>query len=147
MTNFLPPSVAARTSGPDGDIDRLLREFYQAEMPDPWPRLSAPAAAPMPPPKSKVSWLRQNLARPLVLAAAVAFLLVGYGTLAAMFPAQPARSSLTPASPEIGHRPGRRVEPLRVITPRGNEARGWEQDGDGEIKLYLERIPSPAKQR
>jgi hypothetical protein len=145
MKTPITPSVFARATRPD-DVDGILRDFYRAEIPSPWPRLLAPAPAARPIRPASASWLRR-IARPLTLAAALAFLLIGYLTLAGMFPAT--QSGVTPLPSEsrpIGHRP-RMIEPVRVITPRGNEARGWEKEVDGVIDIYLERTISPAKRR
>src|SRR5262245_12021954 len=41
--NRTPDSFSSRRS-PDDLVDSLLREFFRAEMPDPWPSLEAPTA-------------------------------------------------------------------------------------------------------
>lgn len=64
-----------RTPG-DHDLDQLLRAFYKAELPEPFPVLKAPRARPAP----VVSWsLLRNRA---ALAASVCLLLVGGWLLA-----------------------------------------------------------------
>jgi hypothetical protein len=74
----LPPSPATPRDGgrlPD-DLDGLLRAFYRAEMPDPWPVLEPPAAAGVaggPPAPGRRPLARSRLA----LAATVSFLLIG----------------------------------------------------------------------
>lgn len=70
---------------PDDDLDGLLRAFFQAELPRPWPALKAPptphpAVAPLP--------VRRGLFRSrLALAASVALLVTGALTLPGRFAA------------------------------------------------------------
>jgi hypothetical protein len=72
--------------GPPDDLDRLLREFYRAELPEPWPVLRRPEAPPSRPRAARPRrWT--GLRRRLTVAASVALLLVGYLLLARAFPA------------------------------------------------------------
>jgi hypothetical protein len=105
-----PPSTDPRRAGPPpGDLDGLLRTFFRAEMPHPWP------AAPMPgrtsasrngSPKSAAG----DFFRPrrwslgssrLALAAALAGLMVGTLLLSGRFQPNTAPETL-PGAPEIG---------------------------------------------
>jgi len=79
MTVMTPPNVPHSGRPPEDDLDGLLRSFYKAEMPDPWPSFEAPAPSngvlpfrrPNQPP-------RQSLWRSrLALAAAILLLVVG----------------------------------------------------------------------
>jgi hypothetical protein len=144
-TPLLPPD-RLHSAGFD-EVDRLLTDFYRAEVPQPWPRLRAPAPPPAPRPPIVRSRLVQRLARPLGLAAAVAFLLFGYLTLSATFSGNPGAIRPMFDSPHFGTLPRPKVEPVRIKTPRGNDARAWEKAEDGVIQIYLERDPQPAKQR
>ena len=81
MSSVQPSSAGPREGGhlPD-DLEGLLRAFFRAEMPDPWPTLPAPAAAPR----------RGPLGRSrLALAASVAFLLIGQLSLCGTLPDAP----------------------------------------------------------
>jgi hypothetical protein len=69
---------------PADDLDGLLREFYEAEMPDPWPSLRPPMASPSQPSRSRGRpWglFRSRLA----LAASVGLLVVGQLFLSGTF--------------------------------------------------------------
>lgn len=63
--------MSRQTAVPD-DLDRLLHDFFQAELPDPWP--ACPAAAPSAP--LAVAGASASRGR-LVLAASVLLLLAG----------------------------------------------------------------------
>lgn len=71
-----PPNVPGETQSRDDDLEALLRSFFRAEMPDPWPSLEAPASRlpfrPVHRPERPALW-RSRLA----LAASVALLVVG----------------------------------------------------------------------
>src|SRR5205807_413925 len=76
MSFQVAPPNHRSDGAPEGDeVDRLLRGFYQAEMPDPWPSFEAPAETPRalpfpaPAPRSSLS-ARSRLA----LAASIALL-------------------------------------------------------------------------
>jgi hypothetical protein len=70
---------------PRDDVDRLLRDFFRAEMPDPWPELSPPEALPLRPMKARTNrWA--GLRRRFAVAASVGLVLVGYLFLARAFP-------------------------------------------------------------
>ncbi len=44
MTVVTPPTIVPRSGHPpEDDLDGLLRAYFQAEMPDPWPSFEAPA--------------------------------------------------------------------------------------------------------
>jgi hypothetical protein len=78
MSLLSPPSVPRRGDQPPDDVDRVLRAFFKAQMPDPWPSLEAPApprTLPFPAARSAARWplMRSRLA----LAASVALLVVG----------------------------------------------------------------------
>src|SRR5947208_1798495 len=79
------------------DVDRLLTEFYQAEMPDPWPQVCSPLA-----PREDGALLSRSeratipFRRPvaryprtfrrLAVAAALVLALIGYWAVAGFFP-------------------------------------------------------------
>jgi hypothetical protein len=79
MSFLLSPPQSPRQddSGDDG-LDNLLKSFYRAQMPDPWPAMEAPAErrvflATFAPPRRRQSLLRSRLA----LAASLALLVGG----------------------------------------------------------------------
>src|SRR5712692_10154259 len=85
MSFYEPTSVdpMSRERNPD-ETDRLLREFFQAQMPDPWPNLEPPAqpiAAPAQAPGRRWNLVRSRLA----LAASIALLVGGHLFLSGTF--------------------------------------------------------------
>src|SRR5260370_23978794 len=111
----------------------MLRSFFRAEVPDPWPTLKVPEAM-MKPAKRRSVWLR--IGPRLALAASVAFLLFGYLTLASIFPKQ-LPNGVNNGGPQIGN------VPRRVHTRSGNEALMWEEKSPGArptIFIQLQEI-------
>jgi hypothetical protein len=71
-----PPVVGALGSARSGDdLDGLLRAFYRAEMPHPWPELEPPAFTSVP--SSRLAFWRGIKRSHLALAASVALLIGG----------------------------------------------------------------------
>jgi hypothetical protein len=86
MTVVTPPTIVPRSGQPpEDDLDGLLRAYFQAEMPDPWPSFEAPVprngVLPLRRPKaSRFAPWRSRLALAasiLLLIAAALFLLSG----------------------------------------------------------------------
>jgi hypothetical protein len=77
MSVVVPPFLDLSGRPSEDEVDGLLRNFYQAELPNPWPSLEAPAAKnvilPFRPAAKRFPMLRTRLA----LAACVAFLVAG----------------------------------------------------------------------
>jgi hypothetical protein len=96
------------------NVDRLLREFYRAEMPAPWPRLTLPSPVPMRRPAQRLS---RNFFR-LALAASVIIGLAAYWGIAGMFP-KDAVPSAGINGPEISEKPRHRV-PSKHPSPAEN---------------------------
>jgi hypothetical protein len=90
------------------NVDQYLRAFFQKEMPDPWP----PANVPSPQKRQGVNfgWYVR-----LVIAASLALVLVGYLTLASMFPPTPEPGLSIDRSQTIGMKP-------HVHAPRNTDA-------------------------
>ena len=80
-----PPTLDFPLRGhSEDDIEGLLREFYRAEMPHPWPAVTVPDEAPARGPRLMPA--RRSLFRSrLALAASVALLVVGLGLLSGSF--------------------------------------------------------------
>jgi hypothetical protein len=79
MSFMLSPPTSPRqdTSGDDG-LDNLLRSFYKAQLPDPWPSCEAPPDRRVLFPLSPAARRRQPLLRSrLALAASVVLLVAG----------------------------------------------------------------------
>jgi hypothetical protein len=79
-------SLSYRNNGDSEEVDGLLRRFFRAEMPHPWPTLKAPVSTlsfrPAQAPKTRWTSVRSRLA----LAASVGFLMVGSWCLSAKLP-------------------------------------------------------------
>ncbi len=147
--NDLHPPMTSRWS--DDHMDELLRGFFSAEIPDPWPAMTAPqpATIKLPPRRptipSRQRWFR--IGARLTLAASIGFILVAYLALARNFPhVNNERSVIGPDTKDIGSKLP--AIPKRVTTPRGQEALLWEENQDGDrILLKLQMIDLPKGQR
>jgi hypothetical protein len=62
------------------DLDGLLRSFFQAELPHPWPQLSVPESKKETPSRNWFS-LRRGMTSRLALAASVALLFLGHALI------------------------------------------------------------------
>jgi hypothetical protein len=107
------------------EVDRLLHDFYQAELPDPWPPL--PVRLPLRGPVVR----RYSL--PLVrlaVAASVVLAFLAYWVLGGLFP-QPSASWTPGTVPEIGEHQSpfkKRLSPIEhQRTPAGNDAQVFEE--------------------
>jgi hypothetical protein len=114
------------------NVDRLLREFYRAEMPDPWPRLALPSQAPMRRPAQRFS---RSFFR-LALAASVVIALTAFWGVARMFPKDAAPGTVINGS-EIGSKPGHRI-PLKNLSPVEN----IRTPGGIDAQLFEEGLPN-----
>ena len=101
------PPLKPRPGGRFGeDLEGLLRAFFAAEMPRPWP-----AGEPFPP--SPRPARRQSLARSrLALAASVGLLLTGSLGLSGLFPGQDPPPPAGVSEPVIGTRERPREKPV-----------------------------------
>jgi hypothetical protein len=124
--------------GPSGDeLEGMLRTFFRAEVPDPWPTMKFPEPILKLRKPRRSTWLR--VGPRLAVAASVALLVVGYLALGSIFPKhQPDGPSMN--GPTIGQKDNR---PRRVHTPGGREALMWEQKTSGDrptIIIQLQEI-------
>lgn len=107
---------------PADALDQLIRAFYRAEMPDPWPALKLPtatASAPAPPRERVHPWLSGRMA----LAASVVLLLCGTWYLAGLFPGYP---TARPGSPSEGAASRHRIEEYRIEYRLGPDGKPLE---------------------
>jgi hypothetical protein len=120
-------------TGPKDNLDELLRAFFQAEMPSPWPTLEAPEPQPILLP-AKRPWSMTPLKRSrLALAASVALLVGGSLFMAGHFEGQPPETLKSP-----GGGTAEQIDPLKV---RIRENLIQEPDGTGiHIEIY-EQVP------
>lgn len=100
MSFLVRPSMPQPNDGPD-EIDGLLRRFFQAEMPAPWPACPAteePAARVVP--DRTTSWweLPQRFASRLSLALSLAVLLAGAWCLSGSFTGPAVRPDAGPGT-------------------------------------------------
>jgi hypothetical protein len=113
------------------NVDRLLREFYRAEMPDSWPRLNLPSHAPM---RRSAQRFPRSYFR-LALAASVVIGLAAYWGVAGMFPKDVAPGAGI-NGPEISDKPGHRA-PLKHLSPVEN----IRTPGGVDARLFEEGLP------
>ena len=138
---FVEPPVS-RTD----DLDDLLRSYFQAEMPSPWPALKLPEERTVLPlaPRQVRTWspLRSRLA----LAASVGLLLTG----ALLFSGPPQPRDPTGAPADGGHNLASKPRDLPVAPrdsiklPGGGEVEikeSLEQDGSDPTKFIIELSP------
>jgi len=121
------------------EVDRLLSDFYKAQMPHPWPALRLPGvtAARRPVPRFAHSMRR------LALAATVVLALVAYWGLAGMF-SHPAARPLPGDGAEINQNNMNRGAPVRHLvpmerqrTPAGNDVQLFEEDTPSGIVINV----------
>jgi len=107
-------------------MDRMLREYFHSEMPDPWPRLTPPIPVPV---RRPVLRFTRSFRR-LALAAAIALALFGYWAVARYFP----QNGTTPAigGHEIGQNPGHKQQLVPVEQ---------QQTPSGAVKIFEEQLP------
>ena len=99
-------------------IDGLLQEYFQSEMPQPWPSFAYP--------RPEVRPARKRTFFRLALAACVALLFLGYLSLAQMFPSPDASGpNGIHQGPTIGK--GVRVAPLDSKKPASETPRHLEK--------------------
>jgi len=126
MSITIPPFVRSRSDRPDDDVDTLLRDFFHAETPKPWPM--PPAVGPRngtyangqgtlsltakPVQPSRKPWA---LSSRLALAASLGGLLVGTWLLSGQFKGNP-----QPDDANLGS-PSGSIKIREQIIQRGNE--------------------------
>lgn len=95
MTSPKEVPLTLRHAGlPPDDIDGLLRAFFRAELPDPWPVLKSPAADENPVAVRKTGRTWSMMRSRLALAASIGLLLIGCWFLSGLGVGRPA--------PEVG---------------------------------------------
>jgi hypothetical protein len=134
---------------PGHELDRMLRRYFRAEMPEPWPTLQPPNHVLKPAGEASSlrgsrTAFRRQVAR-LVLAASLGFLFAGYLGLAGRFPQPVPRGTDLPQP--VGPGPIGLHKPLLLDTPGGAKVLSWEQKvPDGEL-LLMQEISAPRNKR
>jgi hypothetical protein len=106
------------------DMDDLLRDYFQAELPQPWPTFKAPKPARS---RDTLSFWSRSGAR-LAIAACVGLLLIGYMSIAAYFPGAQAPTGADVQGSEIASKNGgmRPNNPNRPAVPKVQGNQGEE---------------------
>jgi hypothetical protein len=148
MTYSTRPPVNPRFASPPDELDGLLRRFYRAQLPHPWPAPPGLASEPQTteaPRKLGVARLFRGATR-VAVAAAVAFLVIGYLALQSWFP----DPRPTNGKPELQNglfarpllKPGHSVD----RTPSGQRVGVDVQQSPNDPKSFIIRVePLPAK--
>jgi hypothetical protein len=92
MSNELMQNEEARP-----DMDNLLHEFFEAEMPKPWPAFKSPLQTRVP---KQASYWGQYSGR-LALAASIALMVAGYLTLGGFFTKPNGLDGVREAGPNV----------------------------------------------
>ncbi len=88
------------------EMDAILGEFFQAELPRQWPKFKAPMSTRT---KEPVSFWSRSSGR-LALAACIALLVGGYLSLGGFFPRAQAPNGVHQAAPDTASRPERKKD-------------------------------------
>ena len=96
------------------EMDAMLGEFFQAEMPHPWPTFKAPANLRT---KERVSFWSRTSGR-LALAACIALLVGGYLSLGGFFPRSQTGTGVQQILPDTASRPGKAKDTPRPQNPQ-----------------------------
>ena len=139
-----PPNVPGETQSRDDDLEALLRSFFRAEMPDPWPSLEAPASRlpfrPVRRPERPALW-RSRLA----LAASVALLVLG--SLFLLGKQQAPETNLGSKAPAIGSNEERNsLDHYPTQGPKRNkeiQSEGLKLMPDGNAVYEIKVGPAP----
>ena len=120
------------------DVDGVLRSFFRAEMPNPWPEVQVPTLAPVV--RRRFNWMHAGSR--LALAASILLMVFGYIALAGKFPTEANPSNdINPVAPEIGDNPLK-----RVITPRGRDATMQERQLPGRLIIIDMQQVEPGRE-
>jgi hypothetical protein len=132
MTLSLQPPVRPEDARQPGDeIDALLRAYYRAEMPDPWPSFEAPLrqnVVPFRKPTRRFPLMRSRLA----VAASVALIVGGMWFLSRM-PHNSKPDATLPLGPGVGTK-------IKM-----HESLIQGKDGPTEFKIEVDGDPPPSK--
>ncbi len=108
-------TLAEKNGDARPEMDVVLRKYFHAEMPHPWPRFNAPLGLRMSQPVS--FWSRY--AGRLALAACVTLLVAGYLTLSGYFPRTVAPNGTSDLHLNIGSKD--KGSGKHIIQPKPNE--------------------------
>jgi len=139
-----PPSLDSPWRGRHGDdVDRLLSDFFRAELPNPWPAAPVPDEQPQSLPLSTRKPMQRGsaLRSRFALAASVALLLIGGWFLSGKFEDVSGAGSSgfgpSTADPTDG-RPTRRIKELDGAQPRHRERIILDQNGNAGFRVEFD---------
>ncbi len=139
-----PPSLDSPWRGRHGDdVDRLLSDFFRAELPNPWPAAPVPDEQPQSLPLSTRKSLRRwsGLRSRFALAASVALLFIGGWFLSGKFEDVSGPGSFSfgrfSADPSDA-RPGRKIKELDGVQPRTRERIILDKNGQTGFQVELD---------
>jgi hypothetical protein len=139
--SFLHEPPVDRRGNRSDDLDAMLRDFFQSEMPQPWPELPLPETRhvlPLTPPPAR-PWVRVRSR--IALAASVGLLLTG----SLLLPFTVGPSENTPRGTDIGLKDGHRPIPKdhKVRTHDGKEFEQKEflHEGKDGTEFRIELYP------
>jgi len=144
MNFVVAPPNQRNDDVPSGDeVDQVLRAFFKAQVPDPWPSFESPpetSILPFVPPARRSSPLRGRFA----LAASVALLATGAWFLSDKFASQPEPVVVQPSGPgaATGTHPGE-TPPLPPGFKLNAPSLFVTPDGPIEIQTVIEKTPDP----
>jgi len=125
--------TVVQSEGGRPEVDELLREFFQAQMPQPWPALRLPNV----PQARRVGSFWSRYAGRVALAACVALMVTGYLTLAGSFPEAPLSTGIETTVPEIGMKDRSKKTTPNRSTPPATE----DHEGDRPTPMHLDNRP------
>jgi len=146
MTSPNEVPLTLRDAGPPPDeIDGLLRAFFRAELPDPWPVLKPPADDENPVAVRKTGRTWAMMRSRLALAASIGLLLVGCWFLSGLRSERPLSTDATMSDPEATLRPFPlhkvRTQEGREVLMQGDVIREIEETTDSSGKPIQKKKP------
>lgn len=109
MSSPETPRVSVANPGhPPEDLDLLLRSFFRAEMPDPWPGFHPPSVIQLPPPRARRPAPSFRFGRRMALVASIMLLLATATVISRIMP-DPAGVSPRGGQPHQWHESATRL--------------------------------------
>lgn len=105
--------VLAKSDESRPDVDELLRDYFHAEMPKPWPAFHAPKTTRT---RSGDAFWSDSTAR-FALAACITLLVGGYWALSGFVPTTTSPTGVIPQTQDIGQKPKHKELPRTNPAP------------------------------